>query len=154
MVDGAQGTVVAAGEGQGASLQFGNRLEVKASAASGMKFGFFRSSLPKGAGWPFLHLHRSHDEAIYVVDGEVEFRLGDRYVTAHAGAGVLLPAGVPHCFKALEESTLVAIVSPADAVDMVVELAGADGDPSRFAEILTRYDTELLEQRPHWAPAT
>lgn len=76
-----------------------------------------------------------------------------RYVTTRPGDAVLVPAGVQHCFRALELSTLVVMGGPADAVDMVVELAEAGADLERFGEILARYDSDLLESSPHWSVA-
>ncbi len=102
---------------------------------------------------PFLHVHRSMDEAFQILEGSVEYRLGERYVTATAGAGVLGPAGIAHCFRAISApgATLVLMVAPADGVDMIVELAqGNLADPAWTASVLARYDTELLEPHPHW----
>jgi len=52
--------------------------------------------LPSG-GIP-LHLHRTVDEAWYVLQGTLRFRHGVREFDAVAGSGVLLPHGTPHTF--------------------------------------------------------
>src|SRR5207302_29776 len=153
MVGSGQGSIVREGQGKRFDFPFGNRGEVKGDVAAGLSFGFFRSTLPPGAGMPFLHVHRSMDEAFYIAGGEVEYRLGDRYETGEAGAGVLIPAGVPHCFRAVGDVAATVVVMTGDprGVDMIVELAAAgQGDPARFATILAKYDSELLETRPHW----
>lgn len=54
------------------------------------------SRLPRG-GVP-LHLHRTEDEAWYVLDGTLRFQYGAREFEAKAGSGVLLPRGTPHTF--------------------------------------------------------
>jgi mannose-6-phosphate isomerase-like protein (cupin superfamily) len=36
------------------------------------------------------------DEAIFVLDGEVQFKLGDKIHTGAAGSYVLIPRGTPH----------------------------------------------------------
>src|SRR5207302_9284024 len=103
---------------------------------------------------PFLHLHRSMDEAFYIAGGEVEYRVGDRYETGGAGAGVLIPAGVPHCFRAVGDVAATVVVMTGDprGVDMIVELAaGGQGEPARFGTILAKYAGDVLEARPDLA---
>jgi len=64
------------GEG-GRSRVFASELEVKAGRDDGLSFGMFRSTFPPGGGMPFLHLHRTYEEAFYLIQGEVEFYIGD-----------------------------------------------------------------------------
>lgn len=45
------------------------------------------------------HLHRAQSDAFYVLEGELEFLVGDRVVTATAGSFVLSPPGVVHGFR-------------------------------------------------------
>lgn len=40
-----------------------------------------------------LHLHRSDDEAWYVLDGTLRVQIGDDVVEARVGSGVLVPRG-------------------------------------------------------------
>jgi mannose-6-phosphate isomerase-like protein (cupin superfamily) len=44
------------------------------------------------------HLHRSDDEAWYVLEGTLMFRVGDDEVEAHAGSAVLVPSGTAHTY--------------------------------------------------------
>ena len=132
---GALGTVVGRGEGSRFSFPPGNCGEVKADHSSGLRFGFFRTELPTGTGMPFLHAHRSMDEAFQILEGSVEYRLGDRDVTAGPGDAVLVPQGTPHCFRALGEqgAVLMLLAAPAEGIDMIVELskAGLGSEPLR-----------------------
>ena len=45
-----------------------------------------------------LHVHHSDDEAWYVLDGELGFRLGAEVVIAAAGSAVVAPRGTPHTY--------------------------------------------------------
>jgi thiamine-phosphate pyrophosphorylase len=45
------------------------------------------------------HTHRVHADAFYVLDGELEFRLGDETVRVPAGSCVSAPPGVVHGFR-------------------------------------------------------
>ena len=54
-------------------------------------------SPPRTAGPP-LHLHRTWDEAFYVLEGEMTFLVGGRTHAAPAGSFVFVPRGVLHTF--------------------------------------------------------
>jgi quercetin dioxygenase-like cupin family protein len=55
-----------------------------------------------GAGPP-LH-HHDFDEAFYVMEGELTFRLRDELLTAGPGEVVFAPRGVPHTFANLGDA--------------------------------------------------
>lgn len=75
------------GAGQGRSLRvLSSQLEIKAGEEAGLRFGMFRSCFPPGTGMPFLHLHRSYEEAFHVLAGEVQFQLGANEIYAQAQA--------------------------------------------------------------------
>ncbi len=44
------------------------------------------------------HLHRSDDEAWYVLEGTLAFRVGDDEVEVRAGSAVLVPAGTAQTY--------------------------------------------------------
>ena len=45
-----------------------------------------------------LHVHHEDDEAWYVLEGALGFRLADRDLIAEAGAAVFVPRGTPHSY--------------------------------------------------------
>lgn len=45
------------------------------------------------------HFHRAQSDSFYVLEGELEFIVGDQVVTATAGSYVLSPPGVVHGFR-------------------------------------------------------
>jgi DNA-binding transcriptional MerR regulator/quercetin dioxygenase-like cupin family protein len=49
-----------------------------------------------GSGGGPCHLHHEQDEWIYVVDGELEFLIGEKRLRVRAGESVFLPRKVPH----------------------------------------------------------
>ena len=144
------------GPGEGALVRvLASQLEIKAGEDAGLSFGIFRSSFPPGTGMPFLHVHRTYEEAFYILKGELQFQLGEQEIRARPGSAVLVPAGVPHCFRNAGSDDVEQIVvgSPARAVTVVEEVGQvAPGDIDRLAAILERHDTELLERHPHWGP--
>ena len=42
------------------------------------------------------HVHRVQEETCYVLDGECEWRVGDRTIRATPGTYLFIPPGVPH----------------------------------------------------------
>ena len=68
------------------------------AADTGGALALWESLLPRGFSPP-LHVHSREDEAFYVLDGELTFRLGDRLVPAPAGTFLWGPRDVPHQFR-------------------------------------------------------
>ena len=48
---------------------------------------------------PPLHTHANEDETIYVLEGEVRFKLGDAIRTGPSGPYVFIPRGTPHAWQ-------------------------------------------------------
>lgn len=155
MTTSAAGTVVREQAAPEFKFPLGNHGRLKAGRGDGMAFGFLRTELPEGTGMPLLHVHRSMDEAFEILRGSVQYRLGGDYVTVSEGDSVLVPAGVPHCFRALGASgaSILLITSPAEGIDLIAELSrGNPFDVQWAAALVARYDTEFLETRPSWEP--
>jgi mannose-6-phosphate isomerase-like protein (cupin superfamily) len=91
-----------------------------------------------------LHVHRHDDEAWYVIEGALRFRLADRELIAPAGSTVLVPAGVPHTFgNAGPEPSRYLIVMPTRLQEMISKLH--EVEPEDQAAIYEQYDSQLLE---------
>ena len=68
---------------------------------------------PPGARAP-LHLHRKEDEAFYVLEGEMTFRIGEETIKARPGTFVFGPRDVPHTYTVDSgPARLLFILSPA-----------------------------------------
>jgi quercetin dioxygenase-like cupin family protein len=65
---------------------------------TGGTLALIENVLPAGFGGLPLHVHPAFDEAFYILDGELTFRVGEKVVTATAGALVYVPGDVPHTF--------------------------------------------------------
>jgi mannose-6-phosphate isomerase-like protein (cupin superfamily) len=61
-----------------------------------------------------LHVHHRDDEAWYVLEGALGFRLGDDVVEARAGGAVVAPRGTPHTYwnAAATDSRYVLVLTP------------------------------------------
>jgi mannose-6-phosphate isomerase-like protein (cupin superfamily) len=89
------------------------------------------------------HVHHEDDEAWYVLEGTLGFRIGDEVVTAPAGSGVLVPKGTPHTFwnAGPGEARYVLVMSPRTRA--LVEALHA-GTRESYDEIFRRHRSELL----------
>src|SRR5215468_11269153 len=90
-----------------------------------------------------LHVHHEDDEAWYVLEGRLGFRVGDEVVEADAGAGVLVPKGTPHSYwnAGHVEARYLLVMSPRTAA-LVAALHSGSGES--YDEIFRRHASELL----------
>lgn len=75
----------------------GEQITVLASGAQTGSYEIFHQAGPEGSGPP-PHSH-PWDEAFYVIQGELEFGVGDRALRAGPGVLVHVPAGSEHWFR-------------------------------------------------------
>ena len=98
MSEGKSRTHTAPGEGESVWL-VGDLIEVKLSAEdTGGAYSMIDETSPPGGGPP-PHLHRDEDEAFCVLEGEVEFLLGEGTIPAGTGTCVHIPKGTLRTFK-------------------------------------------------------
>lgn len=92
---------IAVGPGEGATIQgpAGGPLafKVRGEHTNGTLTALENAIAP-GDGPP-LHTHANEDQAWYVLEGELRFRLGAELRGAPAGTFVFVPRGTPHCFQ-------------------------------------------------------
>jgi uncharacterized cupin superfamily protein len=90
-----------------------------------------------------LHLHRSDDEAWYVIEGRLGFRVGDEERAVAAGESILVPRGTPHSYwNALSEPTRYLLVMTLRIHQLIQALHAGDRDD--WARIFEEHDSELL----------
>jgi len=92
-----------------------------------------------------LHLHRSDDEAWYVLSGRLGFRVGDEEREVGAGESILVRRGTPHAYwNATAEPTHYLLVMTPRIHQLIEALhSGERGD---YATIFAEHDSELLAQ--------
>jgi uncharacterized cupin superfamily protein len=94
-----QPSVIAPGEGQRIDLGLGCPTIKLGPRQGSTQIGLVEGEISPGGGFRVPHWHDDLDEVFYVLDGELEFLLGDRWVSATAGMTVLVPAGTVHAFR-------------------------------------------------------
>jgi mannose-6-phosphate isomerase-like protein (cupin superfamily) len=97
-----------------------------------------------GAHWIApLHIHHGDDEAWYVLEGKLGFRLGDEDVLAGAGCAVLAPRGIPHTYwnAGEEEARYLLVMTP--RIAQLIEAIHAPG--ADIAQVFAAHDSDLLQ---------
>ena len=122
---------LAGAEGAAATTPFGGAVTFKALASqTDRSLTAFEAVNPAGAGPP-LHVHRAHDEIIYVLEGTLRFRLGDDVRPGPAGSFVFLPRGLQHTWQN---------VGDGDARFLACFIPGAPGMEQFFGAIVEADD--------------
>jgi mannose-6-phosphate isomerase-like protein (cupin superfamily) len=92
------------------------------------------------------HLHRSDDEAWYVLEGTLMFEIGDDEIEARAGSAVLAPAGVKHTYwnPSAEPARYVIVMTP--RINQLIKAIHAMPVRSReaLAAVFEAHDSMLL----------
>lgn len=90
-----------------------------------------------------LHLHRSDDEAWFVLEGKLGFRIGDEEREVAARESILVTRGTPHSYwNAISSPTRYLLVMT-PRIHRLVEALHA-GDRTDWAAIFEEHDSELL----------
>jgi quercetin dioxygenase-like cupin family protein len=77
-------------------------------------YSFTEAIAQPGEG-PVPHRHSREDEGFYVLEGGLEFRIGDQVIAAAPGSFVFAPRGIPHTYKNVgtTPARYLVIISPA-----------------------------------------
>jgi quercetin dioxygenase-like cupin family protein len=136
-------------EGMGGAISVRLRSE-----ETGDRLALIEMVIPAGfAGTP-LHVHPSFDEAFYVLEGELTYRVGAELITAGPGALVYVPGSVPHTFAELTGSVGARVllwVTPAgheryfDDLTALM-LASPDGPPAveALGSVMREHGIEIV----------
>jgi len=102
------------------------------------------------------HVHRTHEEGFYILEGEIEFAVGAETVRVGTGGWVLIPIGVPHtfCNPGDTPARFLNTFTPDRYIHYFDEMAAAINasgqlTPAQIAEIMARYDTDVIDDTAH-----
>ncbi len=93
------------------------------------------------------HLHRSDDEAWYVLEGSLHVRVGKEIVEAHAGSAVFVPRGTPHTYWNPGRAPVrYLLVMTSNIYRLIQEIHGMkERTPAALRAVFRKYDSELLD---------
>lgn len=121
--------------------------------------GANRLVLPAGADGARPHYHASASELFYVLDGVMEFLLGESVATVERGGTVVVPPRLPHAFGAARgvAAELLVLMTPGiDRFEYFRMLARVQQGLQPFEAVLPeqeRYDVHFTDDRV-WRPAS
>ena len=154
MLEGNRGAYVPPDEGESVWL-VGDRITVKlTSEDTGGVYSVAEEISPPQGGAP-PHTHSQEEETLYVLEGEVEFLLGEDTIPAGAGSCVYVPRGALHTFKNVgtSPSRVLAVLSPGGFEKFFLEAgepapegsSPPEGEPDvgRIVEIGQKYGLEI-----------
>ena len=144
------GTVaLAPGEGETLVNPVGGHVIFKARGhQTGGRLTVLETVITAGDGPP-LHVHVKDDEAVYVLEGEIDFRVGDELYHNRAGSFVFIPRGVPHTFQNVgtDDARMLLMFAPS-GIERLFELAAASGaksaDDEAWSAAAREAETEMV----------
>jgi mannose-6-phosphate isomerase-like protein (cupin superfamily) len=93
-----------------------------------------------------LHVHRTDDEAWYVLEGALVVRAGDRDIEVPAGGAVIVPRGTPHTFwnPGPDQTRYLLVMTPRirALIDALHTLTASTSE--RVAAVFEEHDSEYL----------
>ncbi|HSD85709.1 MAG TPA: cupin domain-containing protein [Anaerolineae bacterium] len=92
---------------------------------TGGSYSLHENTLPPNSPGPRPHIHRAHEEAFYVLEGELTLRVGRRTILAPAGSFLVVPRGVVHqpSNPGTQPTRVLLIFSPAGMERFFIEAA-------------------------------
>jgi mannose-6-phosphate isomerase-like protein (cupin superfamily) len=143
--------------GQDTAWWYGGLMEIKTRAEdTAGALGVLEGRFPyKGYG-PALHVHSGEDEAIYVLEGQIRFRVGDDEFVAGPGTWVWQPRGVPQAFSVESDSARALIIFTPGGLERMFQDGGVPAaesaepppqpqpDPETMAALATRFGFEFV----------
>jgi quercetin dioxygenase-like cupin family protein len=96
----------------------------------------FETVVGPGDGPP-LHTHANEGESVYVLDGEMRFKLRDEIQAAPAGSFVFIPRGAPHTWQNVgdEPARMLVHFAPSGMERFFDGFAALDGPDPRVFEL-------------------
>lgn len=126
----------------------GDRLSLRVNAEGGEWPVAVVEGVSEDRGWAPFHSH-PWDELTYVLEGEIEFRVGEKLATGRTGTIVALPREVPHSVRVPAGTArylMVTMGAPSVAFLQEIGQAYADGPTlERLVEIAGRHGVKPAE---------
>src|SRR5713226_5200683 len=93
------------------------------------------------------HLHRTDDEAWYVLEGTLRVQVGNEEAEARAGSAVFVARGTPHTYwNPGPDAVRYLLVMTSNIYRLIQEIHGMkERTPAALRAVFTRYDSELLD---------
>lgn len=103
---------------------------------------------------PALHIHPTHPETFYILEGHYTFFRDQETIETEAGDCISIPPGTPHRYKAGAEGGKVIVLSPPtlekyfETVSDRLTLGEITLEEEK--DIASRYGQHFLDMSSHW----
>ena len=116
-----------------------------AAGQTGGAYSLFERSVPPGGGDP-PHIQHREDECFYVVEGELDFLVGEEVLAARAGSLIFVPRGTVHALTNTGETParILDVTTPGGTHERLLEEVGEGVDAGDLRLIYTRYGIEMV----------
>ena len=93
-----------------------------------------------------LHLHRSDDEAWYVLEGRLCVKKGEEEVELRAGSAILVPRGTPHTYWNPDPHRVRYLLVMTPRIHALIQEIHATQErtPALMRALFEKFDSELL----------
>jgi quercetin dioxygenase-like cupin family protein len=109
----------------------GGLMEIKARAEdTGGALGLVEGTFHHQGYGPPLHVHSREEEATYVLEGKIRFRVGDDELVAGPGTWVWQPRAVPHAFSVESERARALFIWTPGGLERMFEEGGVPAGES------------------------
>jgi quercetin dioxygenase-like cupin family protein len=101
-------------------------------------------------GGPPAHVHHREDETFQILEGEYEFRIGGKTITARSGDTLFAPRDIPHSYHCTGKAggKLMVVLTPAGFENFFAEIGAMSPeqqqDLPRVIEIAQKFGLEFL----------
>jgi quercetin dioxygenase-like cupin family protein len=99
-------------------------------------------------GGPPPHIQTREFEGFYILEGELDFNIDGKKITAKTGTVLNIPPNVPHNFKNNTNSIvrILVIISPA-GLEKMFEEVGTEIPDDDYARNITKYAEPSIEEK-------
>jgi uncharacterized cupin superfamily protein len=158
-----QSVILGPGAGQQISLGDAGLVTLKAvGAQTDGRLAVYEFVTPPATAGPPLHLHRTWDEAFYILEGETTFLIDGHEHVAPAGSFVFVPHGVLHTFWNAGEApaTQLTVFTPAGIEDYFAAVTqvlaeGSEESLEEAAALMAEHDMVVpVGARPAYGALT
>jgi quercetin dioxygenase-like cupin family protein len=142
-----RGIAVGPGEGETVRSPIGGDITIvlRGEQTNGA-LAVLENLIPPGEGPP-LHLHTREDEMVYMLEGELRWKLGDEISTTGPGSFIFIPRGLRHSWQNVgkEPSRMLFSFAPAGMEGFFDRLSGlTDFDLEAFREAGAAHGMEVV----------
>jgi quercetin dioxygenase-like cupin family protein len=124
--------IIRSPEGQ---VLMAGRQTIKLTARdTGNMLSVIYSVVPAGSGIP-VHTHSREDEIFEITEGELELTLNGEVQILGKGDLVFMPKGIPHGFRAINDTQMWVTLVPGGAERMFEELAALPPGPPDMTKV-------------------